>query len=115
MAEKLIDYEDHIVEALQDPEFLQGYLNEVLKEEDLPTFLLALKYIAKSKRGGITEFAKKAGFSRQTLYKTLSAKGNPTFKNLNIFLKTAGFHLKVEADKPARKTKQKSKKHLVVT
>jgi len=104
MKERLIDFENHIKEELHDPEFLEEYLNEALKEEDPRVLLIALKYIAQSRAGGIAGFAKKAGYSRQTIYKTLSAKGNPTFKSLNTFLDAAGYRLKIIKIKKKEKT-----------
>ena len=93
---KLINHDTLIEQALQDPKFLEEYLNEALKEDDVETFLIALRHIAKSKSGGIAGFAKHAGFSRGTIYKTLSKKGNPTIGSLNNFLGAVGFRLKVE-------------------
>lgn len=106
MGVELMDYETHILEELQDPEFLEGYLNEVLKEGDLPTLLVALKYIAKAKCGSIAALSEKSGYSRQTLYNTLSKNGNPTIKNLNMLLKTVGFRLQVEAVNPKSRKKR---------
>ena len=42
--------------------------------------------------------AQEAGISRETLYRTLSAKGNPTLKTLLAVLKTVGMRLSVEAE-----------------
>ena len=112
MEAELIDYETHIGKSLQDPKFLEAYLNEALNEKDPRVFLIALKNIAKAKGGGISGFAKQTGFSRQTLYKTLSGKGNPTFNSLIVFLNAAGFHLKVEANKPEKKPKRTSRRQL---
>ncbi len=103
----LISYEDFMNRFLQDPEVLEEYLNEALKEDDVRVFLLALRNIARATKGGLAGFAKKTGYSRQTLYKTLSEKGNPTWKSLHTFLNAAGFQLKVEAikKKPAKRKK----------
>ncbi len=109
MEAKLIDFEIHIGEALQDPEFLTEFLNEALKEKDSKVFLIALRSIAKARGGGISGFAKETGFSRGTLYKTLSEKGNPTFSSLNNFIHAAGFRLKVEVNKPEKKRNAKRK------
>lgn len=114
MNEQLVDYDKHIKESLQDPKFLEEYLNEALKEEDPRVLLIALKHIVESRKGGISAYARKTGLSRQTLYKTLSWKGNPTFNNLHSLLYNAGFHLKVEAIKP-QKTKKPSRRKKPVT
>ncbi len=104
----LLSYDDFMGELLQDPNFVEEYLNEKLESGDSEQFLLALGNIAKA-RGGITNFAKKTGLGRQTIYKALSGKGNPTFKSFQTILDAAGFHLKVEAikKKPRRSTKRK--------
>ena len=44
---KLINHDTLIEQALQDPKFLEEYLNEALKEDDVETFLIALRHIAK--------------------------------------------------------------------
>ncbi len=101
---KLISYDDFMGKQLQDPNFLEAYLNEKLESGDTEQFLLALRNIAKAEEGGFTAFADKTGIKREALYRTLSAKGNPRFSSLSSILNTAGFHLKVEATK---KTKSK--------
>ncbi len=112
MGGHLINFEEHLKESLQNPEFLEEYLNEALKEKDFKVLLVALRHIAESRTGGITKFAKEVGYSRQTIYKTLSEKGNPTLNNLSTFLDAAGFHLRVEANKPGKKPKRTSKRQL---
>jgi len=110
MVQNLIDYETHIGEVLQDPEVLEEYLNEALKEEDVRVFLVALRHIAQATKGGLAGFAKETGYSRQTLYKTLSEKGNPTWNSLSTFLNAAGFQLKVEAIKKKRVVRVKKQR-----
>ena len=40
--------------------------------------------------------AKETELNRETLYKTLSMKGNPTFENLILMLDTLGFELQIK-------------------
>lgn len=106
MTEKLIKFEDHLKEELQDPEFVRDYLNAVLEEGDLSIFLVALKHVVRSRKGGITEFSKQTGLSRTALYRTFSPTGNPSVKNLNIFLEATGFELIVASKKRKKSSKK---------
>ncbi len=56
------------------------YMNECLKDSD-PAFIAdAIGVIARSR--GMTEIAKEAEVSRESLYKSLSKKGNPEFATI---------------------------------
>ena len=50
--------------------------------------------------GGLAAIAAEAELSRESLYRALSPKGNPTLKTLLAVLKAVGMRLSVE---PARK------------
>lgn len=73
-----ISHHDAIVrEFRDDPRFAAGYLNAALEDTDEPKVLLiALRQIAEA-RGGIAKVAKAAGIERESLYRALSARGNP--------------------------------------
>ena len=71
-------------ESLEDP-------------EDRAAGLLALRTVVEA-YGGLGAVAAEAGISRETLYRTLSAKGNPTLKTLLAVLKTVGMRLSVESE-----------------
>jgi hypothetical protein len=45
MKRKLVPYQEHLLESLQDPELAQLYLNEAANDEDPRILLLALKNI----------------------------------------------------------------------
>jgi len=62
--------------------------------------LLALRTVAEA-YGGLGTVAAAAGISRETLYRTLSPKGNPTLRTLLAVLKTVGLRLSVEAEQHA--------------
>ena len=56
------------------------YMNECLKDSD-PAFIAdAIGVIARSR--GMTQIAKEAEVSRESLYKSLSKKGNPEFATI---------------------------------
>lgn len=69
----------------EDPEFAAEYLRVAFEELDLEggeiSLLAALRQIVEA-RGGMTEVAQKAGLSRESLYRALSPKGNPTLRTM---------------------------------
>jgi probable addiction module antidote protein len=93
-------YQDFLVEKLKDHDFAAAYLNEAMEEslkgdaESKYLFLLALKNVAEA-QGGLGKLAKKAKVGRESLYKTLSEKGNPTWQTLLTVLTALGLNLKL--------------------
>jgi probable addiction module antidote protein len=84
-------------ELRENPEFAVEYLRAALEEGDDPQILLiALRRIAES-RGGVAKVAKEAGIERESLYRALSAKGNPRLSTLVAVTKAVGLRLTVEA------------------
>lgn len=82
------NYRDLLIQDLKDPKEAQAYFNAILEEckkcdeeESQKLLLLALKNIADA-QGGISKLAAKTGLGRESLYKTLSAKGNPRLSTL---------------------------------
>jgi probable addiction module antidote protein len=59
------------------------------------TALIALRRIAEA-RGGIAKVAKAAGVERESLYRALSANGNPRLSTLVAVTKAVGLKLTVE-------------------
>jgi probable addiction module antidote protein len=93
---KALDYREDLLRRLQDHEFATAYLNEVLATNDRKALLVALKDVVDA-RGGIGELAEKLPMSRQSLYKVLSIKGNPTLETLGEILRFLGLRLSVAA------------------
>lgn len=93
-----ISHDEAVIQQLRnDPEFAAEYLRAALEEEDEPRVLLvALRRIAEA-RGGIARVAKIAGVERESLYRALSAKGNPRLSTLAAVAKAMGLRLTVEA------------------
>jgi len=84
-------------ELRENPEFAAEYLRAALENKDEPRVLLiALRRIAES-RGGIAKVAKAAGVERESLYRALSAKGNPRLSTLVAVTRAVGLKLTVEA------------------
>jgi probable addiction module antidote protein len=64
-------------EYLDSPDAIATYMTEALETGD-PAFVAdALGVIARAR--GMTEVAREAGVSRESLYRALSADGNPEF------------------------------------
>ena len=78
-------------EYLDDDEALAGYLSDALETSD-PAFIAdALGVVARAK--GMKEVAASAGLSRESLYRALSAKGNPEFGTVLKVIAALGFRL----------------------
>ena len=53
---KFRDYQEKLIQDLQDPEEASLYLSEALKDEDPRVFLLALKTYVKHKKTILSQF-----------------------------------------------------------
>lgn len=78
-------------------EYLKAALNSLDNPNERAAGLLALRSVAEA-YGGLAAVAAAAGISRESLYRTLSPKGNPTLKTLLAILQTLGLRLSVEAE-----------------
>jgi probable addiction module antidote protein len=92
-----VSHDEAMVRRLrQDPEFAAEYLKAALEDEDEPrVLLLALRHLAQAR--GIARVAKTAGIERESLYRALSAKGNPRLSTLVAVTKAIGLRLTVES------------------
>ncbi len=88
-------HEEATVESFRkDPRFAAEYLNSILEDGDQKELMLALRRMSKA-FGGVSELAKEAKLNVNTLYRTLSPKGNPELKSLRALLKAMGMQLTV--------------------
>ena len=91
-------HEWEVKELRRDREFAVEYLKAALESLDNPEerggSLLMLRALAEA-YGGLGAVAAKAGISRESLYRSLSPKGNPTLKTLVAVLNTLGLRLSV--------------------
>lgn len=92
-----ISHDEAIIRRIQrDPEFGAEYLKAALEDADEPRVLLiALRHIAQAR--GVARIAKAAGVERESLYRALSARGNPRLSTLCAVAKAMGLKLTVEA------------------
>ena len=84
---------------------IAAYIEAMLEDGDPRAVPVALRTVADAV-GGMTALAEKTGLSRETLYRTLSDKGNPRLDTLGAILSAFGLRLAVTPQrivKPAHK------------
>ena len=86
-----------VSEQLRTPEEMAAYLDAWLEEapDDAAGIARALGDIARAK--GMTQVARDAGLSRESLYKALGENGNPSFSTVLKVLRALGVKLHAEA------------------
>lgn len=80
---------------IKTEEDVVAYLEAALEEGDPRLIAAVLGDIARSK--GMARIAKKTGLGRESLYKALSKKGNPTLDTLLKVVNAMGYKLKIAA------------------
>lgn len=84
---------------LQSDNDIREYIAAALEDDDPRVLLVALRHVAELK-GGIAQLAKSTQLNRETLYRTLSLKGNPRLETIHAILDALGLKLTI-ADKAA--------------
>ncbi len=80
-------------EYLDDKESIAAYLSDALESDDSAFIADALGVVARAR--GMTEVAREAGISRESLYRALSTDGNPEFATVLRVLRALGLQLSV--------------------
>lgn len=89
-------HEEATIERFRkDPELAAEYLDAILKDGDEAELLQALQRFSKA-FGGVAEIAERADLNAKSLYRALSAQGNPEMKTLVAILKAMGMRLSVK-------------------
>jgi probable addiction module antidote protein len=78
--------------VLRDEKDITAYLDAVLAENDPALLAHALGTVARAK--GMGEIARRAGVGRESLYKSLSSDGNPSFATVQKVLRALGVRLR---------------------
>jgi probable addiction module antidote protein len=86
-----------VAEHLRTPEEMAAYLDAWFAEapDDVSGIARALGDIARAK--GMSQVAKDAGLSRESLYRALSADGNPSFATILKVARALGVRLNAQA------------------
>src|SRR6202051_9689 len=82
-------------EYLNSDEAISAYMEEALETNDPAFIAMALGTIARAR--GMAKVAKKAGLSRESLYKALSTGGNPEFGTIMRVMHALGLKFHVTA------------------
>lgn len=93
-------YDDFLIESLKDKEeaalYLQAALDVYQKDGDHRFLLMAFRNVVEA-QGGIGKLAEATQLNRESLYRTLSNRGNPKLETFGILLNALGFHLSIKA------------------
>ena len=88
-------HEEATIESFRnDPKFAADYLNTILEEGDQEELLTALRYLSAAS-GGVANIAAQTELNVNSLYRTLSPKGNPQLKSFLSILKAMGMRLAI--------------------
>ena len=74
---------------LRDPVYLSAFLESGLAEGP-ETFYVGIRKAVQSREDGFTWLSKQTGMGRESLYKALSADGNPSFRTIYRILRELG-------------------------
>ena len=99
--EKSVSYNEGLERRLKNPAYASEYLMTCLEDREGDSeelFLMALRDIAKAH--GFQWIAKRTQLGRESLYKAISEKGNPTLSTLTSILDAMGLRISI---KPRRK------------
>lgn len=81
-------------EYLETEEDISAYLTAIMEEGDTALLQEALGDVAKAR--GMSEVARSANVGRESLYKSLSSEGNPSFKTITKVLSALGVRMTFE-------------------
>lgn len=94
MAKLTVSYHEHLIKSLKNPVECAAYLNAALEDGDHRILLKALRNVAEA-RGGVSRLATRTKLARESLYRMLSAKGNPELDSLSRVVRHLGMRLAV--------------------
>ncbi|MEQ1712508.1 MAG: addiction module antidote protein [Hyphomicrobium sp.] len=86
-----------VAEYLDNNEAIAAYLDEAMAKGDAAYIVKALGTVARAR--GMTQIAKDAQMSRESLYKSLGGDGNPEFATVLRVMSALGMRLSVEPEK----------------
>ncbi|MBS7125684.1 MAG: putative addiction module antidote protein [Collinsella sp.] len=93
MSTEITDYDTS--EYLENEQDIIAYLNAIAEYDDPALMQAALGNVAKAR--GMTQIAKDAGVGRESLYKSLSKDGNPSFQTITKVIHALGGRLTIQA------------------
>ena len=107
MPKRTHSYRDRLLESLTNPQEAASYLNAAM--EDSPEmFLKAIKDVAQAHQ--VSNVARKAGVTRESLYRSFSERGNPTLETLRSVLRVFKLKMEIAAEDSVRKLASTTKR-----
>ncbi|MEO8657228.1 MAG: addiction module antidote protein [Bryobacteraceae bacterium] len=106
MPKRTSSFRDDLLADLADPEEAVQYLNASL-EDSAELFLVALRDVAEANQ--MAKVAGAAGVARESVYRMLAAKGNPTYASLLGILRAVGLKMAIAVDAPNAVTEATSR------
>jgi len=85
-------------EHLRDPDVAAEYLSEAFEDGDAAVILMALRNVAEAQEDGIAGLAARSHLGRESMYKMLSATGNPKLSSFTKLIHGLGLRLRIETD-----------------
>ena len=82
-------------EYLDNEDDAAAYLNAALEDGDPAILQAALGDVAKAR--GMSAIARQAGLGRESLYKSLSLEGNPSWATITKVLDALGLQLEIKS------------------
>ncbi len=89
MAEQLLSYDT--AEYLESDEAIEAFMTDAFASGDTGYIAHALGVVARAK--GMSQIAKDTGLSREQLYRSFSAQGNPTLKTTLAVMQALGLEM----------------------
>ena len=89
MAEQLLSYDT--AEYLESDEAIEVFMADAFESGDTGYIAHALGVVARAK--GMSQIAKDTGLSREQLYRSFSAQGNPTLKTTLAVMQALGLEM----------------------
>jgi probable addiction module antidote protein len=97
MPKRTTSFRDDLLADLADPSEAASYVNAALEDSD-EMFLVALRDVAEARQ--MAKVAEAAGVARESIYRMLGNKGNPTHTNLQAILKALGLKMAIQVEAP---------------
>ncbi len=104
------NFDDDIVEQLQDPEFQKGWLEltmeEFLQDGDVKVFIRCLTYVVKARvkatgRGEISRLARELGLDRSNLSEIVNGNKQPKLETAFKLLNGLGYKYDIKLQQSA--------------
>jgi len=97
--EKITVSDWNLSDEIKTREDVIGILEAALEENDIEFLFRVIGDIARSK--GMAQIARELDLNRESLYRSLSQEGNPSFSTVTKVLDNLGFQLSIKQKVPA--------------